>query len=1158
MKIKKILTFITISLIALIVLITCKKDNFNELVGTCPQPQIKFTIALSSKPLAGGTTIGNGMFPKDSIIRIVAKPNVGYTFTNWTEGKGTVIASTDSSYILTLTKDTAFVANFTPVAIIKYTITLLSNPLAGGTTTGGGMFPKDSVITIAATPNVGYTFVNWTKGTTIVSTISNYSFTVIKDTTFVANFIPVAAGKYTATLLSNPLAGGTTTGGGLFLANSSVTIAATPNVGYTFVNWTKGVTIVSAVPNYTFILTKDTTFVANFTPVVVKNLNLTLSSNPPAGGTTIGSGSFAPNTSLTIIAAPNTGYTFVNWTKGATIVSANSSYTFTLTKDTAFVANFTPVVVKNYNVTLSSNPLAGGTTIGNGLFNANSSITIAATPNTGYTFVNWTKGATIISTSSSYTFTLTKDTTFVANFTPVVIGNFAVVLSSNPLAGGTTTGSGSFPNGSSVSIAATPNASYTFVNWTKGATIVSTTPNYTFILTKDTTFVANFLINTYTLNVTAVNGTVTKNPNQPTYNSGDIVQLIAIPALGYTFDSWSGDATGSTNPISITMNANKNITANFILVPAYTLTITAVNGSVVKNPNQPTYNTGSSVILTATPAVGYTFDSWSGDASGGTNPLTITMDANKNITANFTLIPAYTLNVTAVNGSVTKNLNKPTYNLNELVQLIAVPSAGYTFDSWSGDATGNTNPLTITMTANKNITANFILTPVTFILNVTAVNGTVVKNPNNPTYNSGASVILTPTPAVGYVFSSWSGDASGNTNPLTVTMTVNKNITANFTLIPVTYTLTITAVNGTVAKNPDQPTYNSGSSVLLTASPAVGYQFSSWSGDVIGIINPVSVTMTANKNITANFTLIPVTYTLNVTAVNGNVVKNPDQPTYNSGASVILTATPAVGYTFDSWSGDASGNTNPLTITMIANKNITANFTLIVVVCPTIVDLKSSGNYAIFAESGISTTGVTSITGDIGVNPVTSTAITGFALNLVAGSSYSTSSLVVGKVYAPDYAVPTPANVVITSTDMHAAYTAANNLVLPAPTTEFMAGNLNGQILTAGIYKWSSNVTITNGITLDGGDDDCSTFIFQVAQILTVANSAVITLQNGAHAKNIFWVVAGSGAVLGTTVDFSGNILCKTLISVNTGGHVTGRLLAQTAVTLIGTTVIEP
>ena len=121
-----------------------------------------------------------------------------------------------------------------------------------------------------------------------------------------------------------------------------------------------------------------------------------------------------------------------------------------------------------------------------------------------------------------------------------------------------------------------------------------------------------------------------------------------------------------------------------------------------------------------------------------------------------------------------------------------------------------------------------------------------------------------------------------------------------------------------------------------------------------------------------------------------------------------------------------------------------------------------------------------------------------------------------------------------------------------------MAGNLNGQILTAGIYKWSSNVTITNGITLDGGDDDCSTFIFQVAQILTVANSAVITLQNGAHAKNIFWVVAGSGAVLGTTVDFSGNILCKTLISVNTGGHVTGRLLAQTAVTLIGTTVIEP
>jgi len=668
---------------------------------------------------------------------------------------------------------------------------------------------------------------------------------------------------------------------------------------------------------------------------------VTLSSNPILGGITIGNGTFPKDTLVTVTATPNAGYTFTNWTNGAAIASISPIYTFPLIKNTVLVANFTPVVVVKYTVTLSSKPIVGGTTTGAGQFLAGSSVTVAATPNVGYTFVNWTKGAVIASTSSSYTFTLIKDTAFIANFTPVVIGNHAVVLTSNPIAGGTTTGAGQFLAGSSVTIGATPNIGYTFVNWTKGATIISTTPSYTFTLTKDTAFVANFLINKYTLNVTAVNGIVVKNPNQPTYNSGDVVQLTATPAIGYIFDSWSGDVSGLINPISITMNSNKNVTANFILAP------------------------------------------------------------------------------------------------------------------------------------------------ITYTLNVTAVNGTVVKNPNQPTYNNGASVTLTPTPALGYVFSSWSGDASGNNNPLTVLM------------------------NG-------------------------------------------------NKNITANFTLIPATFTLNVTAVNGSVVKNPNQPTYNNGDVVQLTATPAIGYQFDSWSGDATGIVNPTSVTMNANKNVTANFSLILVVCPTIIDLGLSGNFAIFAESGISTTGVTLITGDIGVNPITSTGITGFGLILPAGSAYSTSTLVVGKVYAPDYAVPTPANMVTTTGNMETAYTTANGLVVPAPTTEFMAGNLNGQTLTKGIYKWSSGVSITNGITLDGGGDNCATFIFQIAGDLTVANSAIITLTNGAQAKNIFWVVAGSGAVLGTNVDFSGNILCKTLISVNTGGKVTGRLLAQTAVTLNKATIIKP
>lgn len=319
---------------------------------------------------------------------------------------------------------------------------------------------------------------------------------------------------------------------------------------------------------------------------------------------------------------------------------------------------------------LSSNPTNGGTTTGGGSFVDGTSVTIGATPNADFTFVNWTEGTTIISTRPNYTFTLIKNTTLVANFTPVVLGNFTVVLSSNPTDGGTTTGGGSFVDGTSVTIGATPNAGYTFVNWTEGTTIISTNSTHIFTLIKNRVLIANFLINTYTLNVTAVNGTVVKNPEQSVYNHGTSVILTPTPASGYVFTSWSVDATGSNNPLTVIMDKNKNITANFTLIPiTYTLNVTAVNGSVTKNPDKTSYNLDESVILTPTPASGYEFTSWSVDATGSNNPLTVIMDRDKNVTANFTLIPTFTLNVTAVNGSVTKNPDKTNYNLNEVVTV---------------------------------------------------------------------------------------------------------------------------------------------------------------------------------------------------------------------------------------------------------------------------------------------------------------------------------------------------------------------------------------------------------------------------------------------------------------------------------------------------------
>ncbi|WKD86268.1 hypothetical protein KCTC32516_01634 [Polaribacter huanghezhanensis] len=350
--------------------------------------------------------------------------------------------------------------------------------------------------------------------------------------------------------------------------------------------------------------------------------------------------------------------------------------------------------------------------------------------------------------------------------------------------------------------------------------------------------------------------------------------------------------------------------------------------------------------------------------------------------------------------------------------------------------------------------------------------------------------------------------------------------------------------------------FDDGTSVTVTATPNTGYNFVNWTSAGTAVSTNLTYTfvLSANATLVANFEA--KTYTLNVTAQNGTVLKNPDAVTYNGGDTVQLTATPNSGYEFTFWSGDATGTTNPLTVLMNANKNITANFSLITsVVCTPAVDLGTAGNYAILAESGISTTGTTSITGDMGISPAAATFITGFGLSYVAGSTYSTSSLVTGKIYAPGYANPTPSNLVTAVNDMHTAFTTGNGLA--AGTTELLSGNLNGQTLAAGIYKWSTGLSITNGITLDGGGDPCAMFVFQISQDLTVANNTIITLANGAKPENIYWLVAGSGAVLGTTVQFQGNILSKTLISVNTGSTVNGKLLAQTAVTLKASTIVK-
>ena len=215
---------------------------------------------------------------------------------------------------------------------------------------------------------------------------------------------------------------------------------------------------------------------------------------------------------------------------------------------------------------------------------------------------------------------------------------------------------------------------------------------------------------------------------------------------------------------------------------------------------------------------------------------------------------------------------------------------------------------------------------------------------------------------------------------------------------------------------------------------------------------------------------------------------------------------------------------------------------------PVPVNLGSAGTFAILSQSGITDVYASAVVGDVGTSP-----ITGAALLLTCGE-------VSGRVYTVDAAGPLPCAINDATflgsavLDMGFAYDDAAGRVFP-DFTELGAGEIGGLTLGPGLYKWSSALLLTTDVTLSGGPDDV--WIFQVAGTLNQANGARVTLAGGALPKNIFWQVAGA-VTIGTTAHFEGVILAKTMIAVNTGASVNGRLLAQTAVTLQMNAVTQP
>ncbi|MFK7805089.1 MAG: choice-of-anchor Q domain-containing protein [Anaerolineae bacterium] len=437
------------------------------------------------------------------------------------------------------------------------------------------------------------------------------------------------------------------------------------------------------------------------------------------------------------------------------------------------------------------------------------------------------------------------------------------------------------------------------------------------------------------------------------YDANSVVTLTATSEAGSTFTGWSGGASGSTNPITVTLDAAKAVTATFGL-ESYAVAVATDglgSGSVAKSPDAATYVYGTVVTLTATANGGSSFAGWSGDASGNSNPITITVDAAKAITATFDLDAVVRYTVTTAmdgtgSGTIVQTPMAADYASGTVITLTATADGGSNFAGWSGDASGSSNPITITVDAAKAITATFDLNAGDRYTVTTATDGTgsgtVVQAPMAADYAAGTVITLTATADGGSSFAGWSGDASGSSNPITITMDAAKAITATFDLIPVDrYTVTtITAGTGvgTVVQTPVAADYAAGTVITLTATADAGSSFSGWTGDASGSSNPITITVDAAKAITATFTLGTNVLSVNKGGTGSGVVTSSPAGidcgaicalNFDVDTMVTLIATADADSTFTGWSGAGCSGTEACVVTLSASMAVTAEFTTI-------------------------------------------------------------------------------------------------------------------------------------------------------------------------------------------------------------------------------------
>ena len=645
-------------------------------------------------------------------------------------------------------------------------------------------------------------------------------------------------------------------------------------------------------------------------------------------------------TVLKLVATPNEGCRFVQWSDGNLQADRN----LVLMQDTYLTASFEliPQVVE-YTVTV--NGAVGGTTnlYGTHTYEANTAITLLATPDEGYEFTAWKLDNGDTFADNPLFYTVTEDVTIIPVFTkkaPEPTYTLTVYTSGQGKVT-ITPEQETYQQNALVALTAVPDEGWQFKQWDNG----STSATCYLTMTDNIEVTATFEEipeepepTYYTLTINPVgNGSVTASPQENRYAAGTTVTLTAVPDNGWQFKQWDN---GSTSEIRyLTMTDNIEVTATFEEIPEepdpttyYTLTINMVGqGTVTASPQENRYAAGTTVTLTAVPNDGWQFKQWDNGQVAVTR--TLVMNSDMVVTATFEEIPEepepttyYTLTINPLGkGSVTASPQANQYVAGTTVTLTAVPDDGWQFKQWEDNTT---NPIrSITMDADKTVMAVFEEPEYA----VKSLNVSVTKQTAKATWTSEAAffeVKVTNKKGVEQASDTISAKTytfkggQGQTYTIAVRpMEADKETylatatTKQFTLERL-YNVYISALSGgTVNDDEVNGDYEYGTEIKIVATPKAGYRFKKWSDDNTQATR--KITIEEDVYLEASFTRIP-TYTVTVFEVTGGTTNLVGDTTLTEGESLTIKATPEEGYIFSQWLVNGEVNTNnPFVITAI-------------------------------------------------------------------------------------------------------------------------------------------------------------------------------------------------------------------------------------------------